>query len=94
MADLRSSTTKRSRFRSQPLTRPKRIATGTRSSATAARKARAAGARTNGSVLADYPHRPDVAVTDPDTAAARRTFDAMMTMKKIDIAAIEAARRG
>src|SRR5688572_9403379 len=34
------------------------------------------------------------AITDPDRAAARRAFDAMMTMKKIDIAAIEAARRG
>jgi len=33
------------------------------------------------------------AVTDPDPAAAKRAFDAMMTMKKIDIAAIEAARR-
>lgn len=29
-----------------------------------------------------------------DPAVARRVFDAMMTMKKIDIAAIEAARRG
>ncbi len=34
------------------------------------------------------------AVTDPDTAAAKRAFDAMMQMRKIDIAAIEAARRG
>ena len=34
------------------------------------------------------------AVTDPDPAAAKRAFEAMMTMKKIDIAAIEAARRG
>ena len=34
------------------------------------------------------------AVTDPDRAAAKRAFDAMMTMRKIDIAAIEAARRG
>ena len=33
-------------------------------------------------------------ITDPDPAAAKRAFDAMMTMKKIDIAAIEAARRG
>ena len=33
-------------------------------------------------------------VTDPDPAVAKRAFDAMMTMKKIDIAAIEAARRG
>ena len=34
------------------------------------------------------------AITDPDRAAARRAFDAMMTMRKIDIARIEAARRG
>lgn len=34
------------------------------------------------------------AVTGADKAAARRAFEAMMTMKKIDIAAIEAATRG
>lgn len=34
------------------------------------------------------------AVTGPDPAVAKRTFQAMMQMKKIDIAAIEAARRG
>ncbi len=33
-------------------------------------------------------------VTDPDPAVAKRVFDAMMPMKKIDIAAIEAARNG
>jgi 2-polyprenyl-6-hydroxyphenyl methylase/3-demethylubiquinone-9 3-methyltransferase len=33
-------------------------------------------------------------ITDPDPAAAKRAFDAMMTMGKIDIAKIEAARRG
>ena len=34
------------------------------------------------------------ALADPDRAAAKRAFDAMMQMRKIDIAAIEAARRG
>ena len=34
------------------------------------------------------------AVTDPDPTAAKRAFEAMMQMKKIDIATIEAARRG
>ncbi len=34
------------------------------------------------------------AIADPDRAAAKRAFDAMMGMRKIDIAAIEAARRG
>ena len=34
------------------------------------------------------------AITDPDRAAAKRAFDAMMTMGKIDIAEIEKARRG
>ena len=33
------------------------------------------------------------AITDPDLAAAKRAFDAMMPMKKIDIAVIEKARR-
>ena len=34
------------------------------------------------------------AITDPDPAVAQRAFVAMMDMGKIDIAAIEAARRG
>ena len=34
------------------------------------------------------------AIQDPDPAAAKRAFEAMMHMGKIDIAAIEAARRG
>src|SRR5215208_1283120 len=34
------------------------------------------------------------AMDNPDRAAAKRAFEAMMTMRKIDVAAIEAARRG
>lgn len=34
------------------------------------------------------------AITDPDPAAAKRAFEAMMEMGKINIAAIEAAQRG
>ena len=34
------------------------------------------------------------AIADPNPAVAKRAFDAMMTMRKIDIAAIEVARRG
>ena len=34
------------------------------------------------------------AITDPDPAAAKRAFAAMMEMTKIDIAKIEAARKG
>jgi len=34
------------------------------------------------------------AVTSPDRAAAKRAFEAMMSMTKIDIATIEAARKG
>jgi 2-polyprenyl-6-hydroxyphenyl methylase/3-demethylubiquinone-9 3-methyltransferase len=34
------------------------------------------------------------AMADPDRVAAKRVFDSMMTMRKIDITTIEAARRG
>ena len=40
------------------------------------------------------PRALTAAMTDPDRAAAGRAFKAMMAMKKIDIAEIEAARRG
>jgi predicted 3-demethylubiquinone-9 3-methyltransferase (glyoxalase superfamily) len=33
-------------------------------------------------------------IADPDPVVAKRVFDAMMTMGKIDVAALEAARRG
>lgn len=34
------------------------------------------------------------AIDDPDRGAARRAFNAMMEMRRIDIATIEAVRRG
>ena len=40
------------------------------------------------------PRALTAAITDPDPAAAKRAFEAMMQMSKIDIARIEAARRG
>jgi 2-polyprenyl-6-hydroxyphenyl methylase/3-demethylubiquinone-9 3-methyltransferase len=40
------------------------------------------------------PRALTAAVTDPDPAVAKRAFEAMMTMRKIDIATIENARRG
>ena len=40
------------------------------------------------------PTAPTEAVTDPDPVAAKRAFASMMSMRKIDIATIEAARRG
>jgi predicted 3-demethylubiquinone-9 3-methyltransferase (glyoxalase superfamily) len=40
------------------------------------------------------PHALTRAMSHPDPAAQKRAFQAMMTMKKIDIAAIEAALKG
>ena len=40
------------------------------------------------------PRALTAAIADPDPNVARRCFEAMMKMGKIDIAAIEAARRG
>ena len=40
------------------------------------------------------PRALTTALSNPDQAVAKRAFDAMMTMKKIDIAAIEAAQLG
>jgi len=40
------------------------------------------------------PRALTAAISDRDPAAAKRAFEAMMTMRKIDIAAIEKARRG
>ena len=40
------------------------------------------------------PRALTAAITDPDAAAAKRAFNAMMEMTRIDIATIEAARRG
>ena len=53
----------------------------------------AAGARTAGPLLADHAAGADRRHA-VGGAEAKRAFEAMMPMKKIDIAAIEAARRG
>ncbi len=47
-----------------------------------------------GIVLADSPIALTKAITNPDPGASKRAFDAMMEIKNIDIAAIEAALRG
>lgn len=47
-----------------------------------------------GAVMANHARVLTTAISDPDRAAAKRAFDAMMGMRKIDIAAIEAAWRG
>ena len=46
-----------------------------------------------GPLLADHPRVLTEALA-AGGAEAKRAFEAMMTMKKIDVAAIEAARRG
>ena len=40
------------------------------------------------------PRALTAALVDADRVAAKRAFEAMMQMRKIDIAAIDAARRG
>jgi len=40
------------------------------------------------------PRQLNEAMSDPDRETAKRVFEAMMTMRKIDVAKIEAARRG
>jgi len=40
------------------------------------------------------PRQLNEGMADPDRAAAKRVFEAMMTMRKIDVARMEAARRG
>ena len=40
------------------------------------------------------PRMLTAAMSDPDRAAAKRVFEAMMGMTKIDISALEAARKG
>ena len=61
----------------------------------AARKAPAAGARTSGAFRGRSRRACcSTRTTNPDKAAAKRAFEAMMTMEKIDIAKIEAALKG
>ena len=89
-----SSTTKPSRSRSRPKIRQRRTATGTQSSAMAARRAQCGWCKDKWGI--SWQITPRV-LTDALAAGgdeAKRAFDAMMEMKKIDVATIEAARRG
>jgi len=65
-----------------------------RSSAMGARKAPAADRDKWGLSWQITPRVLTEAVTSTDPAVARRAFEAMMTMRRIDVAAIEAAVRG
>jgi len=69
-------------------------ANGTPLSAMEARRVRAAGARTDGHLLASHAARATEAMAAGGDESQKRAFDAMMDMKKIDVAAIKAARRG
>ncbi|AJD45796.1 glyoxalase/bleomycin resistance protein/dioxygenase family protein (plasmid) [Rhizobium gallicum bv. gallicum R602sp] len=87
-----SNTTKPFRSRSPPTARRRPTATGMPSSKMAARRARADGARTSGAWQITPRILTDALAAGGDEA--KRAFEAMMTMRKIDVAAIEAARRG
>ncbi len=89
-----SSTARPSPFKSRRTTRPNPTACGMRSSAMAAGKAHAAVEDRWGLSWQITLRALIAAITDPDRAAAKRAFDAMMTIKKINIGAIEAARLG
>ena len=90
----RSSITKPSRSRS-PLTISKRpTATGTPSSAMAARRAQCGWCKDKWGVSWQITPRVLTEALAAGGDEAKRAFDAMMGMKKIDVAAIKAARRG
>jgi predicted 3-demethylubiquinone-9 3-methyltransferase (glyoxalase superfamily) len=85
---------RRSPSRSRRTTRRRRTATGTPSSATAGRRAPAAGARTAGALNWQITPRVLIDAMAAGGEEARRAFEAMMRMTKIDVAKIAAVRRG
>ena len=90
----RSSTTKPSRSRSRPTIRKRPIGTGTPSSAMAAQESACGWCKDRWGVSWQITPRVLMEAMAAGGAEAKRAFDAMMDMKKIDVAAIEAARRG
>lgn len=91
----RSSTPRPFRSKSRPTIENRPIAIGTGPSTTAARKATVVGARTDGaspgkSRLVRSPMRRRPAAGGEE---AKHAVEAMLTMKKVDVAAIEAERR-
>src|SRR5215813_9098924 len=88
-----SATVRHSPSKSQPTIRKRLTATGMRSSGMAARKASAVGVRTAAALFWQITPRALTEALAAGGAEAKRTFEAMMTMTKIDIATIEAVRR-
>ena len=89
MVDRELNTTEHSRFKSQQKTRPKRIAIGT--------QLLGGGEESQCGWCVKWEFTPAIlmkAFTGTDRVVAKCAFDSMMQLKKIDIAAIEAAIRG
>jgi hypothetical protein len=80
--------------RSRRRIRKRLTATGTPSSVTAEQRANVDGVRIVGFSWQITPRVLNDSSADPDPAVRKRVFETMMTMRKIDVAVIEAARRG
>lgn len=95
MADQFSRTTRHFRFRSQPLTKPETDRYWNAIIGNGGQESECGWCKDKWGL--SWQITPIVlinAITHPDPAAAKRAFDAMMQMRKIDIATIEAALRG
>ena len=90
----RSSITKPSRSRSPPTISTRPTATGTPSSANGGQESECGWCKDKWGVSWQITPRVLTEALAAGGDEAKRAFDAMMGMKKIDVAAIKAARRG